>query len=266
MVATSEVEVRNVDGVGEDETDPVTTSELEVRDVEGIGEDETDPVTTSELDVRDVEGIGEDETNVVATSELEVRDSEGMGEDETDPVATVRDDEGMGEDKTDPVTTVGDVDGVAEEEADDEIRTGNVEVENLVEDMKVEETGVEAGAELPKDVKGIVTGAVSVAGGVPVAACEERFPVGMPCELLDKERDEDCLTAVEDFDTGTDDVDGGLDGRLGGPQLKLTRWIPTSQLDCLESFGIVKVTEVAPPHWEFLTVDPDFEQEVVCLQ
>ena len=54
--------------------------------------------------------------------------------------------------------------------------------------------------------------------------------------------------------------------RAGGPQLKPTLWTPMLQGFWGVSLGSLNVTEVAPPHWVFLTSDPDFEQETVCLQ
>lgn len=136
-----------------------------------------------------------------------------------------------------------------------------------LDETKVEKKGPEAETELERIVRGMVTGGVPVAGAVAVPTLE-RFPVGMLNGLLIKgiERGPDGRElGAEDRETVTEGIDGGLDGMLGGPQSKLTRWIPTSQSEWSESLGIWKVTEVAPPHCEFLTVVPDLEHGAVCL-
>ena len=153
-------------------------------------------------------------------------------------------------------------------------RVDDFEIDTRLDDTKVEKKGPEAEAELSRDVR-MVTEGVPVAGAVPGPTLE-RFPVGMLNGKLNEGIDrgpdgrklgaENWGKGAEELDGGPDGRMGGLDGMVGGPQSKLTRWIPMSQSEWMESLGSWKVTEVAPPHCEFLTVVPDFEHGEVCLQ
>ena len=69
---------------------------------------------------------------------------------------------------------------------------------------------------------------------------------------------EEVATVLELLETGT--------LRAGGPQLKPTLWTPMSQPCWGASLGSLNVTDVAPPHCEFLISEPPLEQETVCLQ
>jgi hypothetical protein len=56
---------------------------------------------------------------------------------------------------------------------------------------------------------------------------------------------------------------------LQGLQWNLTWWIPTLHFFGLVDFGgfgLTMTTSVAPPHWVFLTTEPFFLHDALCLQ
>lgn len=118
--------------------------------------------------------------------------------------------------------------------------------------------GFEAGGGLLPVVRGIVTDGVPgggpgtepgmvplivpgvTDGAVPNSAGVEKFPFGMLYVMLSDGNG----TGTDGIDAGADGVDAGLDvdGGLcgppdGGPQSKLTLWMPTSHSDRSTCFG-----------------------------
>lgn len=132
------------------------------------------------------------------------------------------------------------------------------------------DTGVVPGA-VPLEV-GTVGTTGSVPGALPVGmtgSVPGALPLGTAgvVELAGVEYG--TLGLVGDKDEVDDSVLGLLEMetlREGGPQLKPTLWTPMLQGFWGVSLGSLNVTEVAPPHCVFLTSDPDFEQDTVCLQ
>ncbi len=110
----------------------------------------------------------------------------------------------------------------------------------------------------------VEAGTVGITGSVPGA-----LPVG-PAGVVELAGVEyGTLGLVGDKDEVDDSVLGLLETetlRAGGPQLKPTLWTPMLHGFWGVSLGSLNVTEVAPPHCVFLTSDPDFEQDTVCLQ
>ncbi|MCJ1259297.1 hypothetical protein MMC24_007134 [Lignoscripta atroalba] len=107
---------------------------------------------------------------------------------------------------------------------------------------------LEAAVELPSTAKVLELDADGVLEGVAML-----LSAASVLELLDA-----AAAVLRAVDTGK-----VLDGAL---QSKPTLWIPTEQLDFLTPFGSWNVTDLAPPHCELATVDPEAEQEAVCLQ
>lgn len=96
-----------------------------------------------------------------------------------------------------------------------------------------EELGTKSGM-VPLMVPGVITGAVPKSPGV------EKFPFGILYVMLSDGNG----TGTDGIDVDADgvdaglDVDGGLSGPPdGGPQSKLTLWMPTSHSDRSTCFG-----------------------------
>jgi hypothetical protein len=82
--------------------------------------------------------------------------------------------------------------------------------------------------------------------------------------VLDSAVEEDS-TMVAAVDVLSAVVEDGV-GVEAGWQSNLTLSISTSQSSSLPCSGILKDTEIAPPHWEFFTLLPPLEHDSVCLQ
>ncbi len=110
------------------------------------------------------------------------------------------------------------------------------------------------------------TPALSVTG-LPGAVTEDpndvdRFPIGELWPTADVGMADTVLAC----DSGMEVALTCLTVAEAVPQSKPMLWIPTSQLLCFKLSGSLNVTEVAPPHWVFSTVEPPVEQELRCLQ
>ena len=96
---------------------------------------------------------------------------------------------------------------------------------------------------------GMLTGAV---GPAEVVALR----VGMGYGLVSTGFEETGVDSTGLLGIGVELGTGGLDD---GPQWKSTLWIPTSHFSLVSSFGSLTVTDLASPHWLFVSTEPPAE-------